>query len=47
MGDSKYGNAGRYKVVWGEINYKAMPEKVVPAKEARTVRISKLRIKDA
>ena len=47
MGDSKYGNAGRFKVVWGEINYRAMPEKLVPAKEARTIRVNKLRIKDA
>ena len=47
MGDCKYANAGRFKVVWGEINYEAMPEKLVPAKEARTIRVNKLRIKDA
>ena len=28
----------KYKVKWGSINYKATPERIIPAKEARTVR---------
>lgn len=46
MGDAKRANAGRYLVTWGEINYKATPERIVPAKPARTVRNANLRIKD-
>ena len=44
MRDYKYANAGNYHIVWGSINYKAVPEKVIPAKPARTVRVKKLRI---
>ena len=37
---------GSYQLDWGYINYKATPEKVVPAKEARSVRRKQVRIKD-
>ena len=37
---------GSYQLDWGYINYKATPEKVVPAKEARSVRRKMVRIKD-
>ena len=46
MGDYKRLRAGRYDVVWGELHYKAVPEKVVPAKEARIIRVSKLKVKE-
>lgn len=46
MRDHSYGIAGDYRVTWTTINYKATPEKVVPAKPARTVRASKLRIRE-
>lgn len=46
MGDVKVAHAGRYQVTWGTINYKAVPEKVVPAKPARIVRSKTLRIKE-
>ena len=46
MGDAKYAKAGKYNVTWGEINYKAKPETVVPAKEARTIRVNKLKVKE-
>lgn len=45
MADRKYANAGKYLVTWGEMNFKAVPEKIVPAKPARTVRNANLRIK--
>jgi len=44
MRDYKYANAGQYHIAWGSMNYKAVPEKVIPAKPARTVRVKKLRI---
>jgi predicted phage-related endonuclease len=46
MRDHAYATAGDYKVTWTMINYKATPEKVVPAKPARTIRASKLRIRE-
>ncbi|QRV71433.1 YqaJ viral recombinase family protein [Methylophilales phage MEP301] len=45
MRDHKHLIAGPYRVTWGELNYKATPEKIVPAKPARTIRVSKLKIK--
>ena len=45
MRDNMYAVSGQYKISWPMINYKATPEKVVPAKPARTVRQSKLRIR--
>ena len=46
MRDHAYARAGDYHVTWTMINYKATPEKVVPAKPARTIRASKLRIRE-
>lgn len=43
--DNAEGQTNQYTIKWPEINYKAQPEKVVPAKEARTVRSKTLRIK--
>jgi hypothetical protein len=37
---------GSYQLDWGYINYKATPERVTPAKEARSVRRKLVRIKD-
>ena len=37
---------GSYQLDWGYINYKATPERVTPAKEARSVRRKQVRIKD-
>ena len=46
MRDNQHAISGRYKISWPVINYKAQPEKIVKAKEARTIRQSKLRIRD-
>ena len=46
MRDHAYAKAGDFHVTWTMINYKATPEKVVPAKPARTIRASKLRIRE-
>jgi predicted phage-related endonuclease len=46
MRDHAYAKVGDYQVTWTMINYKATPEKVVPAKPARTIRASKLRIRE-
>jgi len=46
MRDSQYAHSGRYKISWPVINYKAQPEKYTPPRPARTVRQSKLRIRD-
>jgi hypothetical protein len=40
------GIAGQYKVVWPMRHYKAQPQRVVPAKEASTIRQSTLTIKE-
>jgi predicted phage-related endonuclease len=45
MGNSEQAIVGDYHVNWGMINYKAQPEKVVPAKEAYSVRRKSIRIK--
>jgi len=45
MRDNMYAISGQYKISWPMISYKATPEKIVPAKPARTVRQSKLRIR--
>ena len=44
--DHEMGKTNRYEVKWPMINYKAQPERVIPAKEARTTRAKTLRIKD-
>ncbi len=46
MRDNQHAISGRYKIAWPMINYKATAEKVVPAKPARTLRQSKLRIRE-
>jgi len=46
MRDYSHAISGRFKISWPTINYKAQPEKVTPAKEARTIRQSKLRIRE-
>jgi len=45
MRDHQYALVGQHKVSWPMINYKGTPEKIVPARPARTVRQSKLRIR--
>jgi predicted phage-related endonuclease len=40
------GIAGRYKITWPMRRYKAQPQRVVPAKEASTIRQSTLTIKE-
>ena len=42
----KYGLAGKYQITWPERSYKAQPSRIVPAKEAYTVRQSTLTIKE-
>jgi hypothetical protein len=46
MRDHERALMGRYEVLWNSINYKATPERITPAKPARTVRQSKLKIRD-
>lgn len=46
MRDAEVCNAGRYKISWPMRQYKAQPEKKVPAKPAYVIRQSKLSIKD-
>ena len=46
MRDHERAIMGRYEVLWNSINYKATPERITPAKPARTVRQSKLKIRD-
>lgn len=47
MGSSTKGIAGGYTISWPTRSYKAQPEKVVPAKDAYTIRQSTLTIKEA
>lgn len=47
MGEHTKGAAGRFVIGWPTRSYKAQPEKVVPAKEAYTIRQSTLSIKEA
>lgn len=44
--DHEYGKTNRYEVKWPMINYKSQKERVIPAKDARSVRAKTLRIKD-
>ena len=46
LGQAEKGRAGRYLISWPMRNYKAQPEKLVPAKEAYSVRQSSLSIKE-
>lgn len=45
MKENKVAIAGKTKISWPMLNYKAQPEKIVPAKPAYSVRQSKLKIK--
>ena len=45
MGNHISARVSDYSLEWGFISYKAQPEKVTPAKEARTIRKSSIRIK--
>jgi predicted phage-related endonuclease len=47
IGDAEAGRVGGWLVVWGSRSYKGQPEKIVPAKEAYTVRNKTLQIKEA
>lgn len=47
IGDHTKAMAGKYTISWPTRSYKAQPEKVVPAKEAYTIRQSTLTIKEA
>lgn len=45
IGTHNVGITPRYRVEWPVRHYKATPEKVTPAKEARTIRLKSLKIK--
>ena len=45
MGNHVAAKVSDYFLDWGFISYKAQPEKITPAKEARTVRKSNIKIK--
>jgi len=47
MGDSTLAQAGPYRLEWPMRNYKAQPERVVPPKEARSIRLKSLIVKDS
>jgi len=38
MGEKIRAEVGDYKITWGYINYKAQPEKIIPAKPAYKIR---------
>ena len=45
LGNHTHGRLGSYSLDWGFTNYKAQPEKVIPAKAARTIRKKNINIK--
>jgi len=45
IGDAHVGNSTRYRVEWPVRHYKAQPEKLTPAKDAKTIRLRSLKIK--
>ena len=45
MGNHISARVSDYSLEWGFISYKAQPEKITPAKEARTVRKPNIKIK--
>lgn len=47
MGESTLAQAGPYQIEWPVRNYKAQPERVVAAKEARTIRLKSLVVKSS
>lgn len=46
MQEHTVGLAGKYKVTWPTRHYKAQPARTVPAKDASTIRIASLQIKE-
>ena len=46
MGNHLVARVNNYLLNWSYISYKAQPEKIVPAKEARTIRKSSITIKE-
>ena len=46
MGNYAKARAANYKLTWGMTNFKAQPEKVIPAKEAYSIRRKTITIKD-
>jgi hypothetical protein len=47
LGQASKGTVGRFEIRWPMRSYKAQPEKVVPAKDAYSIRQSTLSIKEA
>jgi predicted phage-related endonuclease len=47
LGDAERGQAGKFQITWGMRNYKAQSARMVPAKDAYSVRQSTLTIKEA
>lgn len=45
MGNAEIGKHPNFQATWGSRNYKAQPEKIIPAKDAYTVRSSTINIK--
>lgn len=46
MGNYTHARLKNFNLNWGLINYKAQPEKVIPAKEAYTIRKKTITIKE-
>jgi len=46
LGEAAKGRVGRFEIRWPMRSYKAQPEKIVPAKEAYTIRQTTLAIKE-
>ena len=46
MGNHTHARLKNFNLNWGLINYKAQPEKVIPAKEAYTIRKKTISIKE-
>jgi predicted phage-related endonuclease len=47
LGQASKGTVGRFEIRWPMRSYKAQPKKVVPAKDAYSIRQSTLSIKEA
>jgi len=45
MGKATVGTHDRWQVKWGSKSYKAQPEKIIPAKDAYTVRNKTVQVK--
>ena len=46
MGNHTSARTKNYNLSWGSINYKAQPEKIIPAKEGYTIRKKTLGIRE-